>query len=104
MPMVLSRGGANNSRMRSLIVKQLDYDLTPVAGLALVGHHLKQLAAVFADIDRALPVRTGVAASDMLRSYVGLLTQGKRPTWISSGCPRASSTPTISSAGWPRWL
>ena len=24
--------------MRQLIVKQLDYDLTPVAGLALVGH------------------------------------------------------------------
>ena len=24
-----------------LIVKQLDYDLTPVAGLALVGHYLK---------------------------------------------------------------
>ena len=75
--MVPAVGGANNSRMRPLIVKQLDYDLTPVAGLALVGHHLKQLAAVFADIDRALPVRTGVATSDVLRSYVGLLAQGK---------------------------
>jgi hypothetical protein len=29
--------------MRQLIVKQLDYDLTPVAGLALVGHYLKTL-------------------------------------------------------------
>ncbi len=26
--------------LRSLIVKQLNYDLTPVAGLALVGHYL----------------------------------------------------------------
>jgi hypothetical protein len=26
--------------MRPFIVQQLDYDLTPVAGLALVGHHL----------------------------------------------------------------
>jgi len=33
--------------MRPFIVKQLDYDLTPVAGLALVGHHLNRLAPVF---------------------------------------------------------
>ena len=29
--------------MRQLIVTQLDYDLTPVAGLALVGHYLAAL-------------------------------------------------------------
>jgi len=63
--------------MRPIIVKQLDYDLTPVAGLALVGHHLKRLAPVFKQIDKALPVRTGVSNSDILRSYVGLLVQGK---------------------------
>ena len=39
--------------MRKLIVTQLDYDLTPVAGLALVGHHLKRLAPVF-NVDMAL--------------------------------------------------
>lgn len=63
--------------MRPLIVKQLDYDLTPVAGLALVGHHLKRLSPVFEQIDKALPVRTGVSTSDIVRSYVGLLVQGK---------------------------
>jgi hypothetical protein len=63
--------------MRSLIVKQLDYDLTPVAGLSLVGHHLKRLEPVFKRIDKALPVRTGVKTSDIVRSYVGLLVQGK---------------------------
>ena len=63
--------------MRQLIVKQLDYDLTPVAGLALVGHHLQRLAPVFKQIDQALPVRTGVANGDILRSYLGLLVQGK---------------------------
>jgi hypothetical protein len=63
--------------MRPLIVKQLKYDLTPVAGLALVGHHLKRLAPVFKQIDKALPVRTGVRSSDIVRSYVGLLVQGK---------------------------
>lgn len=47
--------------MQPLTVKQLAYGLAPV----------------FADIDRALPVRTGVATSDVLRSYMGLLAQGK---------------------------
>jgi Transposase DDE domain group 1 len=63
--------------MRPFIVKQLDYDLTPVAGLALVGHHLNRLAPVFKQLDGALPVRNGVANSDILRSYLGLLVQGK---------------------------
>lgn len=63
--------------MRPIQVKQLDYDLTPTAGLALVGHFLKTLAPVLADADAALPVRTGVATSDIVRSYLGLLVQGK---------------------------
>ena len=63
--------------MRPFIVKQLDYDLTPVAGLALVGHHLNRLAPVFKQLDSALPVRNGVANSDILRSFVGLQVQGK---------------------------
>lgn len=63
--------------MRPFIVKQLDYDLTPVAGLALVGHHLNRLAPVFKQIDAAFPVASGVANSDILRSYLGLLVQGK---------------------------
>jgi Transposase DDE domain group 1 len=63
--------------MRQLIVKQLEYDLTPVAGLALAGHYLKGMAPVFKQIDNALPIRGGVATSDIVRSYLGLLVQGK---------------------------
>jgi hypothetical protein len=63
--------------MRPIQVKQLDYDLTPTAGLALVGHFLKTLAPALADLDAALRVRTGVATSDIVRSYLGLLVQGK---------------------------
>ena len=63
--------------MRQLIVTQLDYDLTPVAGLALVGHYLLALQPVFGRLDAALPVKSGVANSDIVRSYVGLLVQGK---------------------------
>ncbi len=63
--------------MRPFVVKQLNYDLTPVAGLALVGHHLNRLAPVFKQLDAALPVKNGVANSCILRSYLGLLVQGK---------------------------
>ena len=56
--------------MRQLIVKQLDYDLTPVAGLALVGHYLKAVQPVLGRLDAALPVKSGVANSDIVRSYV----------------------------------
>jgi Transposase DDE domain group 1 len=63
--------------MRHLIVKQLDYDLTPVAGLALVGHYLKAMQPVLGRLDAALPVKGGVANSDIVRSYLGLLVQGK---------------------------
>ncbi|MBE0547508.1 MAG: IS1380 family transposase [Rubrivivax sp.] len=63
--------------MRTIEVKQLKYDLTPVAGLALVGHHLKTLAPALAKLDAALPVRNGVSHADIVRSYVGLLVQGK---------------------------
>ena len=63
--------------MRRLIVKQLDYDLTPVAGLSLVGHLLNSLRPVWGRLDGALPVKGGVANSDICRAYLGLLVQGK---------------------------
>ncbi len=63
--------------MRQLIIKQRGYDLTPVAGLALVGYYLKALQPVLGRLDAALPVKAGVANSDIVRSHVGLLVQGK---------------------------
>ena len=63
--------------MRQLIVKQLPYDLTPVAGLALVGNYLNALQPVLGRLDAELPVKGGVANSDIVRSYLGLLVQGK---------------------------
>ena len=75
--MAAGRGFADNSAMRRIEVKQLDYDLTSVGGLALVGHYLKALTAQWARLDAALPVRGGVSNSDVLRSYLGLLMQGK---------------------------
>jgi hypothetical protein len=63
--------------MSNFVVKQLSYDLTPVAGLALVGHYLKAIEPVLGLLDAALPVKSGVRNSDIVRAYVGLLVQGK---------------------------
>lgn len=63
--------------MRQIEVRQLSYDLTPVAGLALVGHYLQSLAGEFKRLDAALPIRNGVCNADIVRSYLGLLVQGK---------------------------
>lgn len=41
--MAAGRGFADNSAIRRIEVKQLDYDLRSVGGLALVGHYLKAL-------------------------------------------------------------
>ncbi len=38
--------------MRQSIVKQFNYNLTPVAGLALVVHYLKALRPVFARLEQ----------------------------------------------------
>lgn len=63
--------------MRRIEVKQLEYELTPVGGLALVGHYLKALKPQWVELEAALPVRSGVSNADVLRSYLGLLVQGK---------------------------
>ena len=62
--------------MRPIQVRQLDHEQTPTAGLALVGHFRKTLSPAPADVDAALPIRTGVATSDIVRSDLGLLAQG----------------------------
>jgi len=43
-----------------------------------VGHYLKALAPQWALLDAALPIRAGGSNSDVLRSYLSLLVQGKR--------------------------
>jgi len=63
--------------MRTIEIKQLNYDPTAIAGLALVGDHLKTIEPVLKRVDKALSVRAGVANSDIVRSCVGLLVQGK---------------------------
>ena len=63
--------------MGKIEVRQLKYQLTPAAGWAWVGDHCKTFGPVLTRLDTTLRVRTGVANSDIIRSYVGLLVLGK---------------------------
>lgn len=62
--------------MTEFIIKKLPYELSSHAGLALVGKYLKHIN-VNALIDPAFAVRSDVANSDILNSYLGLLCLGK---------------------------
>jgi hypothetical protein len=62
--------------MTDFVLKQLPYDLSGQAGLALIGKYLKRIN-INALVDPAWSVRSGVANSDVLKSYLGLLCLGK---------------------------
>lgn len=62
--------------MTDFILKQLPYDLSNQAGLALIGKYLKRIN-LNSLVDPAFPVRSGIANSDILKSYLGLLCLGK---------------------------
>ena len=63
--------------MTDFIIKKLPYDLTSNAGLALVGQYIKRLG-VSNRVDSDFPVGVGgIVNSDILKSYLGLLVQGK---------------------------
>ena len=64
-------------QMTDFIIKKLSYDLTSNAGLALAGAYVKRLG-ISNRVDRKFPVGvSGIANSDILKSYLGLLVQGK---------------------------
>lgn len=62
--------------MTDFIIKKLPYDLSSHAGLVFVGKYLKSIK-INSLIDSAFPVRSGVANSDILKSYLALLCLGK---------------------------
>ena len=62
--------------MTDFIIKQLPYDLSNQAGLALVGKYLKRIN-INSLVDPTFSDRSGIANSDILKSYLGLLSLGK---------------------------
>ena len=63
--------------MPNFILKQLPYDLSGQAGLALIGKYLQRIN-LNRLVDAQFPMRDGsIANSDILKSYLGLLCLGK---------------------------
>lgn len=91
--MPLKRG--QRSPMSEFQIKQLPYDLSSHAGLALVGAYFKHIH-LNALVDPAFPVRSGVTNSAIIKSYVVLLCQGKSDFEPS----RAFAVMRSSSARW----
>ncbi len=63
--------------MRRFIIEQSDADFVSHSGLALVGLALNRHSGLAKTIDGEVPLRHGIAHSDVLRSYIGLLCLGK---------------------------
>lgn len=63
--------------MTDFLIKRLPYSLTSNAGMALVGQYVKRLG-VSTQVDPGFPVGIGgIYNSDIIKSYLGLLVQGK---------------------------
>jgi len=75
-----------STTMTDFIIKKLPYDLSSHAGLAFIGKYLKSIN-LNSLIDSTFPVRSGVANSDILKSYLGLLCLGN----LSSTLPARNS-------------
>ena len=63
--------------MRTFIITQSEADLTSNAGLALVGRALQHDTELGAAVDGDVGLRHGIAHSDGLASYIGLVCLGK---------------------------
>ena len=63
--------------MRRFIIEQSDADFTSHSGLALVGMALNRHGGLTKAVDENVALRHGIAHSDVLRSYIGMLSLGK---------------------------
>jgi hypothetical protein len=64
--------------MKRFIIEQSEQEFyTSHSGLALVGACLNRFADLKGELKRAMPLRHGVSHGDVVKSYLGLLSQGK---------------------------
>jgi hypothetical protein len=83
--------------MTDFIIKQFPYELSNQAGLALIGKYLKRIN-INSLVDPVFSVRSGIANSDILKSYIGLLCLGKNDfDAIESQRKDGSSVKTVDS-------
>ncbi len=70
--------------MKRFIVEQSDTEFyTSHSGLALIGLCLNRYSSLSTAVDGAIPLRHGIAHSDLIKSYLGQLCLGKNAVrWV----------------------
>jgi len=63
--------------MRHFIIEQSDSNITSHSGLSLIGLAVNRHTRFGQQLDGSLPLRHGISHSDLLKSYIGLLSTGK---------------------------
>ena len=63
--------------MRTFRLEQSNKEITSHAGLALVGAAIQKYTSLTQDVDTALSKRHGTPTSDMIKTQLGLMAQGK---------------------------
>ncbi len=63
--------------MRHFIIEQSDSNITSHSGLSLIGLAVNRHTRLVQQLDGSLPLRHGISHSDLLKSYIGLLSTGK---------------------------
>jgi hypothetical protein len=63
--------------MRTFRLEKSDKEITSHAGVSLIGMAIAGFTSLTEVIDRALPKRHGTPTSDMVKTFLGLMAQGK---------------------------
>jgi len=63
--------------MRIFRLEQTHQEITSHAGIALIGKAIEKFTALTQLIDQALPKRHGTPTSDMIKTFLGLMAEGK---------------------------
>ena len=90
--------------MKRLKIKKSPADIVSQSGLALIGYAINRYTTLTQELDTQVPVRHGIKHSDMVKSYLGLVSAGKndfeainaidsdrRATVLSLNCEKANS-------------
>ncbi|MBT7410232.1 MAG: IS1380 family transposase, partial [Methylococcales bacterium] len=63
--------------MRKYKLEQSNKEITSRAGMVLIGSALENFTSITKTIDLALPKRHGTPTSDIIKAYIGIVSQGK---------------------------
>ncbi len=63
--------------MRRFEIEQSNSNITSNSGLALIGSAINQHTNLVPQLDKTIPLRHGLAHSDLIKGYLGLLSMGK---------------------------